>query len=147
MASQMSQRLAAYGGGFPVWFWHSPKPDLRRGSHLPRGEHGVRIELELPRDRTLLLDFETWHCVLNHWHLSKSSEEEAEWDRKTNGFAPFGAVLPPHLEAELQSTWDRVFDFELLRSAGMWGPIDRIQGVTEYVLLSEVRSAKSFVAR
>jgi hypothetical protein len=101
----------------------------------------------LPRERTLLLDFETWHCVLNRWHLSRSWRESKDWDRKTKGFDQFRATLPPLLEQELQATWERVFDFELLRRTKMWGPIEEIQGVTEYVRLDEVRSVREFVGR
>lgn len=144
LMKQMGGRLAGYQGGFPVWFWHSPKPDLRHGAHLRRGEPGVRVEVEVPRNRVLLLDFETWHCVLNRWHLSRSFRESREWDRKTERF---NRHLPPILEAELQSTWERVFDFELLSRARIWGPIDKIQGVTDYILLDEVRRVREFVGR
>lgn len=78
LMSQMKERVAGCRGLWPIWFWHSPKPDLRHSAHLPRGERGVRLELELPRDRTLLLDFETWHAVLNRWHLSQSQRESEE---------------------------------------------------------------------
>ena len=69
----------------------------------------------------LLLDFETWHCVLNRWYLSQSWAESREWCRKTKGFGPNWNPLPSPLEAELQSTWQRVFDFDLLKRAKMWG--------------------------
>jgi hypothetical protein len=147
LITQMGRRLPGCEGVYPVWFWYSPKPDLRHGAHLSRGERGVRIELELPRARVLLLDFETWHCVLNRWHLSCSGRESREWDRKTKGFDRFRVHLPPVLEAELRSTWERVFDFELLRRAKMWGPIDKIQGVTDYILSEEVRHVKQFIGR
>lgn len=62
---QMGGRIPAYSGGLPIWFWFSPKPDLRHRAHLPRGEQAVRLELELPRETVLLSDFDTWHCVLN----------------------------------------------------------------------------------
>jgi hypothetical protein len=147
LIAQMHQRIPGYSGGAPVWFWHSPKPDLRKRGHLPSGVQGVRIELELPFERVLLLDFEAWHCVLNRWHLSRSWRESREWDRKTKDFGPNWNPLPPPLGAELQSTWQRVFDFDLLKRAKMWGPIDRIQGVTEYVRLEEVRSVSLFKSR
>ncbi len=147
LIAQMRQRVPGYSGGAPVWFWYSPKPDLRKPGHLPSGVSGVRIELELPRERVLLLDFESWHCVLNHWHLSRSSRESREWDRKTAAFNPFLGSLPPSLEAELQSTWERVFDLDLLKRAKIWGPIDRIQGVIEYIRLDDVRSITEFTSR
>ncbi len=142
---QMSRRITGYTGGFPVWFWHSPKPDLRRGGHRPAGERSVRIELELPRERVLLFDFQSWHCVLNGWHLSLSERESREWDRRTERFD--SAPLTPQLEAELQTTWERVFELDRLRRAKLWGPIDEIQGVTEYARLEEVRCVDQFVAR
>jgi hypothetical protein len=72
---QMSRRLPAYRGGFPVWMWLQPRPDLRRAAHLRRGRPGVLLELQIPSDCLLPLDFETWHCVLNRWHLSMSESE------------------------------------------------------------------------
>lgn len=112
-----------------------------------RGEHGVRIELELPRERVLLLDFETRHCVLSRWHLSRSWWESREWTRKTKGLDQFRAPLTPPLEAELQASWQRVFDFSFLKHSKLWGPLGKIQGVTEYILLDEVRSVTKFAAR
>lgn len=143
---QMYRRLPGYSGRVPslALVFSKTGSALRRAS-TPR--RGVRIELELPSDRVLLLDFETWHCVPNRCYLSRSWRESREWDRKTRGFDQFRAELPATLEAELQSTWERVFDFDLLRRARMWGPIDRIQGVMEYVLLDEVRQVIEFVAR
>jgi hypothetical protein len=35
MMRQMTQRLPSYGGGYPVWVWLRPKPDLRRTALLP----------------------------------------------------------------------------------------------------------------
>jgi hypothetical protein len=147
LIEQMRGRVHGYQGGFPVWFWYSPKPDLRHSAHLSGGEHGIRIEVELPRERVLLLDYGTWHCVLNRWHLSRSWRESREWDRKTRGFDQFKELLPSKLEAEMQATWERVFDLDMLTRSRLWGPIDVIQGVTEYVSLDEVRRVTEFVAR
>jgi hypothetical protein len=147
MMGQMQRRISGYTGAYPVWFWYSPKPDLRHGGHLARGERGMRIELELPRSIVLLSDFETWHCVLNRWHLSLSWRESREWDRKTKGFDQYRGKLPAQLEVELQSTWERVFDIDLVRRTKLWGPVDSIQGVADRVLLSEVREVREFVAR
>lgn len=29
LMAEMYQRIRGYNGGFPIWFWYSPKPDLR----------------------------------------------------------------------------------------------------------------------
>ena len=144
---QMDRRVPGYKGGFPIWFWHSPKPDLRHAAHLPRGERGLRIELELPLQQLLLLDFETWHCVLNRWHLSLSWRESRDWDRRTRGHDQYRNVLPAPLEAELQTTWERIFDLELMNRNRLWGPVNSIQGVVGQVALSHVRNVEEFIAR
>lgn len=90
-----------------------------------------------------------WHSFRKpyRWHLSRSWREGRAWDRKTEGFDQFNRVLPQPLEQELQATWPRVFDLELIRRAGMWGPTDTIQGVSEYIRLDEVREVTEFVSR
>jgi hypothetical protein len=98
MMEQMRRRVPGYGGGFPIWLWHSPKPDLRHSGHLSRGEQALRIELESPRELVLVSDFETWHCVLNRWHLSLTWRESREWDRKSKGYDQFRHTLPAPLE-------------------------------------------------
>lgn len=125
LMQQMARRLTGCTGRFPVWFWHSPKPDLRHGGYLPAGERAVRIELELPRERVLLLDFQSWHCVLGSSHLSLSWRESREWDRRTKGFDQYRAPLPTPIEAELQATWERVFDLDRLRRTKLWGRLTR----------------------
>lgn len=105
----------------------------------------MRLELELPREQVLVLDFQTWHCVLNRWHLSLTERESADWESRVE-FSAQWAGLPAELEEELQKTWERVFDLEALRRAKFWGPIDKIQGVTERVLLKQVRRVDEFVA-
>jgi hypothetical protein len=147
MMEHMYRRIPGYTGAYPVWFWYSPEPDLRHSAHLERGERGLRIELELPRSNILLSDFQTWHCVLNRWHLSLSWRERREWDRKIRGFDPYRKKLPAPLESELQSTWERVFNIGRINGTKLWGAVDLIQGVTERALLSEVREVREFVAR
>lgn len=147
MMDQMGRRIPEYGGGYPIWFWFAPKPDLRHSGHLARGDRALRIELDLPRNLVLLSDFETWHCVLNRWHLSSSSGESRAWDRKVRGLDQFRSRLPEPLESELRATWDRIFDLELVNRTRHWGPVDHIQGIVERVLLSQVCDVREFVAR
>lgn len=135
LISQMAKRLDSYHGGFPVWFWHSPKPDLRARAHLPTGTRGVRLELRIARERALLLDFETWHCVLNGWPLPLTWREDREIERR------------PLSRCEIQKTWERVFDLPALRRSTLWGGASRVQGVVEYLLLDEVVGVDRFVAR
>jgi hypothetical protein len=144
---QMRRRLPGYAGHFPIWLWVTPKPDLRHAAHLPSGEPGVRIEFEIPTARILQLDFDTWHCVLNRWYLPTSESDEREWERNTKAVDRFAPVFAEPLESELRKSWERVFEFDLLRTHEHKGRVDRIQGVTEYVRLDEVVNVRTFLAR
>lgn len=146
MMQQMERRLPEYGGGFPVWLWHRPRPDFRNPGHLPRGTHGVLIEVELPRERVLLSDFETWNGVLNRFYLALSDREERDWNRRTAGLDQYSGPLPEPYESELLMIWERIFELAVLKRSRRWGPINKIQAVTERVLLSEVRDVREFVA-
>lgn len=138
---QMADRIPDYGGGYPVWFWHSPKPDLRHAAHLQRGAHGVRIEAELPAGRVLLLDFDAWHCVLNHGPLSLTWREDRNWDKR------MAHLLPGACEKELRGTWERVFDLDALNRSTLWRPVRYIQGIVEYIRLNEIVRIDRFTAR
>jgi hypothetical protein len=147
MMEQMWERIPGYSGAFPIWFWYSPKPDLRNSGHLNRGERALKIELELPRELLLLSDFQAWNCILNREHLSLSWRDSREWDRKVKGHDQYHSILPEPLESELQSSWTRIFDLGLIKRSRLWAPASSIQGVVERVLLSEVRDVREFVAR
>ena len=112
-----------------------------------RAEQAVRVELALPHAAVLLSGFETWHCVLNRWHCSLSSRGASEWDRKVKGYNQFPHKLPAALEAELQATWGRIFELDQLRRTRLWGPVKRVQGVAERLVLSQVRRVQYFVDR
>jgi hypothetical protein len=105
------------------------------------------VELELPPERILPLDFETWHFVLNRWYLPLTDRESRDWERRTKGLDRPAAPLPPPLEAERRATWERVFDLEALNCSRLWKPVTRIQAVTPWVHREEVLNVDRFVAR
>ena len=59
LQSEMQARIPSYASESSIWFWYSPKPDLRHTALLSPGTPAVRIELELPSERALLFDFNT----------------------------------------------------------------------------------------
>ena len=130
LKDQMARRVAGYSGGYPVWLWYAPKLDLRCSGHLARGTRGVRIELEIPRSRILLMDFQAWHCVLMGQFLELWEREDREWKRR-----------------EVRRSWERVFDLPALNRSRLWRPVEQIQGVAEYVRMEEVTDFQPFTAR
>jgi hypothetical protein len=144
LMEQMARRIPDYRGGYPIWFWHSPKPDLRRGAHLQRGVDGVRVEAQLPASRVLLLDFDAWHCVLNRWRLSLTWREDSSWHQRTG---QHDGPLRAALEKELQASWERVFDLAALKRSPLWRPVRNVQAVAEYIRLGEIIHVDRFSAR
>ena len=144
LMQQMAARMDSYRGGWPVWFWVKPK-DLRTGSLLRRGERGVRLELNIPRERVLLLDFDTWHHVLNGWYLALTEREDDLWEQEVKELR---GARPEWVRERMQQSWERVFDLEALRKNPYAGGSELVvQGAAEYFLWEEVVKLKSFVAR
>ena len=72
MAQQMEKRgFGRADGRRLVWGWNQwqgirrCRPDLRAGGHMPRGQRGVRVELQVPDEEVLLSDTEMYLEVIN----------------------------------------------------------------------------------
>lgn len=145
MSDQMTLRLPVYRGGYPIWAWLQPKPDLRRVALLPRGQPGVRIEIEAPRESVLLSCFDAWHCILNDGPVTLN---EAEHDC----FLHEGCQVGQHTvscRAAMEATWPRIFSLERPAAADpeWWGETSAVQAVIPEVSLSAVVHVTPFIAR
>ncbi|KFD41422.1 hypothetical protein DK28_0209190 [Peptococcaceae bacterium SCADC1_2_3] len=147
MRERMQKQLPGYSGGYPVWLWHRPKPDLRRSGHLAKGSRAVLIEVLLPADRILLSDFDAWHCVLNRWFLYLSEKEEKFWEAGAPKDYHLHGRLPPELERELKASWERIFDLKAIAGSDWTTGEQYIQAVAEEIYLFEVARVKEFIAR
>jgi len=162
MISQMRIRLVdqpAEDTRSPLWAWYQYSsatrrmPDLRRSAHLARYERGVRIELEVDDSRVLLSDFNLWHSCLNGWHLPLSRRDSDAWDRKLklHGVSEFWSYenLPPQFRAEVEQSWERIFDFKWRsRYVGATPQRERaIQATLWEIRKEDVRKMVRFVAR
>jgi hypothetical protein len=147
LIGQMHLRLGSPAARYPVWAWHSPKPDLRHGGHLPPGSQGVRIEFVIPTARVLLFDYDAWHAVLNGWYLSLTEAEDGRWEEKLRRRSANRKRLPSDLQAEMEASWERVFDLPALDESGWVGSVRYVQAVLEEIRLEEVREVTPFIAR
>lgn len=139
MMDQMAKRIPGYTGRFPIWAWYDPKPDLRATHYFSGGQRAVRIEFVVPDERVLLSDFGAWHIPLNWGYFDDARTEEeldgrSDWWEERSGGARWEA-LSPELRAEMQQSWERVFDLDWLRKfPEMYGNGDfGIQAVLEEV--------------
>jgi len=153
MMEQMRRRLPGYSKKYPLWAWYYPKPDLRDAHQAPRGVQGVRIEFSIPANRILLSDCFAWNVVLDRRHLPLSDEEETDWiSRLPAKWTSYPDLdyeeLDPDLQRHVATSWERIFDFELLYSSSNWGDgAYSIQAVFEEIQLDDVIRVTPFVGR
>lgn len=126
MMKQMNERITVYEDEYRIWLW-TIRPDLRRSGYLKRGTKAVLLEIEISNDRVLLSDFQAWHCVLNRWTLEDHKGEDIG----------------------MEKSWERIFNLEYLKRHPDWGQFDEvdIQGVTDKIYLSQIKSVKLFICK
>lgn len=158
MIDQMAQRIGPppEPGGYPIWAWHwyygkrRPKPDLRCGGHLGKGEPGVRIEFEAKTDEVLLSDFEAWHAPLNNCYRAASSEDAEAYraELAARGLDIGNRDSDPEIVARVRKSWERIFDLDHHVAEWTRPPDERyVQACLWEVRLDRVRDVTPFVSR
>ncbi len=158
MASQMTTRIRRprIASALPLWAWYQhdtakrPRPDLRRSGHLPRGTRGYRIQFTIAEEEVLMSDFELWHYVLNYWYLPSSERDAERFNARCQSLRCSWDTPPrdQHLNAEIQSSWERIFDLEWSNSyVAAPKPKKSIQATFWQLTYSHVTTAESFIAR
>jgi len=121
MLNQMRRRIK---GGTPsskaaLWAWSKwepptrDRPDLRARGHLPPGQSGYRIELDVHADDVLLSDYCLWHHVLNYWYVPSCNRDqeifESEHDQYRYGWE---RLPPPKMRVIITASWERIFNLD-----------------------------------
>jgi len=137
MMSQMEKRIPGYTSGtYPIWVWRR-RVNRNEGALLPKGAKGVILTLDIPDEQILWSDFGTWDFVLSSYPVTESEEEFEEFLKDEESFP-------------VEETWDRIFDFEFLRSMEeSWGKLDEewIQGVTPRITMDMMNKVNRFIAK
>jgi len=122
MMRQMDQRLPGPPGGL-LWLWPTAtRRRLRDEARHARGE--VLLTVQVAKERVLLSEFLDWHAVLNRSlhvpQLPGESDEawETRWRPIDDEFdaraKPYRkepiAAWPGALRAEIESSWESIFD-------------------------------------
>ena len=166
MACQMERRLKISRPNkkvVPIWVWcqwegaSRRKPDLRAAGYLPRGEQGVRIELDVDDDRVLLSDFDLWHYVLNYWYLPESEKDGREFERKLAraGLSFYGCshecpLMNIQYRRQIEQSWERIFDINWSdRRHAIASPLKKksIQATLWEICMKDVSEVREFTAR
>lgn len=157
MAQQMVRRIGPppRKRAYPLWAWAQwggpgrPKPDMRCSAHAPPGSVCHRLTLELPEDRVLLSDFDSWHIVLNGGNLSWSEEEDEAFDAALAAAgAPLAPPYPASFQERVEASWERIFDFTCSGADPVWiGTRESIQATFWRLEETHVMKAEKFIAR
>lgn len=110
------------GVKYPIWGWYNytgssdsivenyVKDSWGRIGRNRRRQ--VAYELELPKERVCLTDYDDWHFPLNNWYLGESTNEK-EWESEFDWVESLG---PNEKEEEIRKSWDKIFDWETKRN-------------------------------
>lgn len=130
LKGQMEKRVSLYQGDYPVWLW-TEKPESFEG-HLPYGQKGVLLTVDLPEEQVLLSDFDMWHFVLNN--ITIHTKEQAASKVK---------------DISKEISWEHIFDLNFFRRNYTeeyedYEPI--IQGTTGCFSIKKVIEIEFFIA-
>lgn len=87
----------------------------------------VLLTLDVPEERVLWSDYQSWHCPLNNFGIL--SNEEFEEEEKGKVF-------------DMMYGWERVFDFEWLNKNG-WDDVLK-QGVVDKFDISDIKDVQYY---
>ena len=160
MAHKMEELLdiPKRGCEFPLWCWfhwegeEKKRPDLRCKAHLPKGEQGARLTIEVDDKYVLFSDFDLWHFVLNYWYLPFSSQEGDHFEKKLESknldFYTMKPLPNPLFDRLIVKSWDRIFDLEW-EAEEVALPFNKksIQGTIWEISIEHVRKMDWFYAR
>lgn len=149
LVKQMKQCIGdpPQGVSYPVWAWYifdskNKKPDLRLSGYRQPGEQSVCIEVEIPKEKVLLSDFDGWHFVLGHYYyIGGGSEEES--DRIDRWLSNLSET---EQNKEIESSWLSIFNIEPVESD--WSPVGHyVQGTFWELRMEQVVKVQFFKAR
>jgi hypothetical protein len=98
----------------PWWCWIQAS----NGRNIPTlddAEAGaVLFELKIPMDELLVSRFTAWHCVLNYWYLSKSEQDDENFEAQCMAAGLSSrdreALAKTRLHDVIEQSWDSIFD-------------------------------------
>ena len=145
IAKEIRQRIGEPPAGvtYPVWAWYQwegqrKRMDLRRSGYAERGTPLVQITFEVDTEAFLLSDFDVWHDILSKQYIAYTQDES---DR-------FYEAHPHPTQADVEHTWDRVFDINYDGNDWYSTPKDRsIQATLWQIEMSQVRKVEHFLAK
>lgn len=134
------------GVSYPVWAWYMwegarKKPDLRRErwGNGWIGDRFVCMEIEIPDDKLVLSDFDSWSIILLNGLLTDTEEEEKILEKAYE-------AMPPEAQREFKyQNWKNVFDLTYVDNNWMHKG-DSIQATFWELRKEDIKRVRFFTA-
>jgi hypothetical protein len=150
LTRQLRKRVPNWDSDLP-WWVYCERPDLRQFRHCrPWGSQEVRLEIEPAISLADTFPVWAWNQVYTRQYLAKTRAEAERWEARRWQAVPDEDLwpLPDPWRAELESSWERLFDSTFPQTC--WdsealGANGGREGVLNCLRLDEVRNVTPFV--
>ena len=134
------------GVSYPVWAWYMwegarKKPDLRqkRWGYGWKGERFACMEIDIPEEKLILSDYDTWSIILLDGLLADTEEEEESLEEEYE-------AMPPEARREYKyRNWKNVFDLAYVDN-GWIHRGDSIQATFWELRKEDIKKVRFFTA-
>ena len=148
LVREMKERIGEPPGGvsYPVWAWYMwegarKKPDLRRErwGNGWKGERFACMEIDIPEEKLILSDYDTWSIILLDGLLADTEEEEESLEEEYE-------AMPPEARREYKyRNWKNVFDLAYVDN-GWIHRGDSIQATFWELRKEDIKKVRFFTA-
>ena len=134
------------GVSYPVWVWYMregvrKQPDLRRErwGNGWKGERFACMEIDIPEEKVVLSDFDSWSIILLHGLIAETEEELDKLEQEQNSL--------PYKERKMyrEKNWEQVFDLTYVDNDWMHRG-DWIQATFWELRKEDIRKVRFFTA-
>lgn len=94
---------------FPIWV------SVTEGSKIPNSEGNVLIEIEIDKDKLIIMDLDKWGYIVNYMYIHSDENDRIEHEKllKSYGIDDCQAYISnfyPNIKKQIIKSWDRLFD-------------------------------------
>lgn len=148
LVREMKERIGELpeGVSYPVWAWYMregarKKPDLRRErwGNGWKGERFACMEIDIPEERLILSDYDTWSVILLNGLLADTEEECELLEKECE-------AMPPDAQRDYKyRNWKNVFDLTYVDNGWMHRG-DSIQATFWELRKEDIKKVRFFTA-
>ena len=148
LADEMRVRIgnSPEGATHPIWAWYMwegirKKPDLRRArwGNGWKGDQFACMEIDIPEDRLVLTDFDSWSIILLNGLISDTEEEDIRQEQE------YESLSENEKKEYRDQNWRRVFDLSFVDNGWMHRG-DSIQATFWELRKEDIREVRFFTS-